>query len=618
MTKQTYCRICEAHCGLIVDLNDDQTVSKIRPDKDHTISQGFVCAKGLKFGTIADHPQRLQYPQVRDGDGNLRQISWDAVMHKTGEQLRDLITKYGRDAVAIYLGTPMIRNGLGTLTLLQWVRSLGTRNYYSAASQDNANKFASQQLIHNSPWLMPIVDIEHTDLAILIGTNPLVSQGTFVHMPQGTKAYDALLKRGGNIVVIDPRESESAKRWGGHIAIRPNTDIFLLLALLHQLRDLYQSDMASGLDRLLELASHYSSSVASELTGIAESQIRQLATQIRQTEKTTFMLSVGVNQGSFGTLCFIVVQAIAYLTGNFDTKGGLLFNRWAHLLELIVGVDQKPSRMGNYMGYVGGLPCGILADEILTEGKGQIKALIVVSGNPLTSVADENRLREAFQSLDLLVSIDIFENQTAQLADVILPASTWLERFDIAAWDTMYETANTLQTTSRVRDLPAETRTERQILSELSWRSGTPIFKMAFLARIWAEWDWDNILPRLLKLIQWLFRKRDGIPWLMPKAGLYQGKRRAKLRFWDEAMLGDEPDRLAQFTQKLKEESSPNKLILIGRRRRLAQNSWIHNASRQEKAKEHQAWLSHEDMTKFNLSDADCIQLRNETGSIEI
>lgn len=613
--QKTFCRICEAHCGLLIARDNDGRISQIRPDKNHPISQGFVCAKGLRFMQIADHPERLLRPQQRQPDGTLQATSWDAAYAAIGQQLRAIIDQHGVHAVAIYFGTPMIHNTLSILTLYQWVRALGTRNLYSAASQDNANKFMAQKIIHGSEWMMPIMDIEHANFALLLGTNPIVSQGTFVHMPGGTRAYDAFIKRGGQMVVIDPRLSESAKRWGGHIPIKPGTDVFLLLALLNELADLQSDNQAEGLAELVSLAADYPAARAAALTGIPEKKIVELARQLQTAASATILTGVGLNQGPFGTLCVLLTQAIAYLTGNFDRQGGLLFHPWANILQPLVGLKPQNSRIGGYTSQAGGLPCGILGDEILQEGEGQIRALVVVGGNPLTSAPDEAKLRRAFANLELLVCIDLFANETGALADFLLPGTTWLERFDVGAWDAMYETAPLLQTSARMCKPPAETRREARIIAELSIAAGKPVFKSRWLARLWANVDWHRWLPVLLRPLQWLFRRRlqgaDGLPWKKAAPGAYAGRRHGRLRFWSDALQG-ETQRLAEFA-----ESVPaDEFILLGRRRRLAQNSWIHNAGREEKEKEASAWLSEADMARLGLENGEQIHIQSQAGQI--
>ncbi len=618
-SRKTFCRICEAHCGLIVERQADGRLTKIRPDSSHPISAGFVCAKGLLFLEIADHPQRLLQPQIRQPDGSWQPAAWEAAYALIGDRLRAIVARHGVHAVAVYFGTPMIHNALLMVALYQWIRAVGTRNLYSAASQDNASKLAAQKLIHGREWLMPIPDIEHADFALLMGTNPVVSQGTLIHMRGGVNAYDAFIKRGGKMAIVDPRRSESAKRWGGHIPIKPGTDVFLLLAILRELRHLRPENDVNGLDALLDLAKAYPAGRAAALTGIPADQIQSLAEQLRAAERAAIFTGVGVNQGAFGLLCVTLIQAIAWLTGNFDKEGGLLFQPWANLLQLLVGVKPQTSRLGPYVSHAGGLPCGILGDEILTAGEGQIRALIVIGGNPLASAPDEAKLRRAFASLDLLVSVDIFQNQTGEMADALLPGTTWLERFDVGAWDAMYETAPMLQMSPRMRPPAGEARPEARIVAELSAAMGKPILKSGRLTRLYARLDWDGLLPRLLRPLSRLFRKRlqgaDGLPWRAAKGGVYAGRRRKRLRFWRDDLDG-EAGRLADFAAEIARLPEEGKFLLIGRRRRLAQNSWIHNAGREEKGREARAWLHPADMARLGLADGDVVEIQSEAGRI--
>ncbi len=620
-TRKTFCRICEAHCGLIVDLDDDNQPAKLRPDGTHPISQGFVCAKGLRFLDVAQHPQRLLTPHLRQTDGTLRAATWEEAYRVFADRVRPILAQHGVHSLAVYFGTPMIHHSMLMLTLFQWLRALGTRHLFSAASQDNSSKLAAQKLIHGQEWLMPIADLEHADFALLLGTNPVVSQGTFVHLPGGTNAYDKFLERGGTMVIVDPRESESARRWGGHLAIQPGTDVYLLLAILHTLRDLYQPGMAQGIAELLTLAADYPVERAALLTRIPAEQIEALALRVRTAQRATLLSGVGINQGPFGMLCVILIQAIAYMTGNFDRVGGILFNSWARVLQLLVGIRPQLDRFGLYTSHAGGLPCGILAESILKPGRDQIRALIVVGGNPLTSVPDEAHLRRAFEQLDLLVSIDLFENQTAAAADILLPGRTWLERVDVGAWDAMYETAPMLQVARRVQKPSGNTRSEARIIAELSLAAGKPLFGTRLLAWLWAHVDWDRLVGALLPPLWWVFRRRlrgaEGLPWRRAREGVYRGRRHNRLRFWDPALTG-EAARLARLAQQLETPLDVGEFFLLGRRRRLAQNSWIHQAGRDEKVQEACAWLAPDDLSALALAEGEQVLIRSEIAEISL
>ena len=617
--QKTFCRICEAHCGLRIETDSAGTLTHIHPDRAHPISQGFICAKGTQFLKVANHPERLLYPMCRRKDGTFERVDWEDALAYFRDRIRPILEQYGPHAVALYFGTPMIHNALGSLAYFAFARALGTRNLYSAGSQDNDNKIVAARLVHGNEWIQPIMDLEQADFALLLGTNPAVTQGTYLHMHGGTTAYDRFLERGGTLVIVDPRRSESAARWGGHLPIRPGTDIFLLLTLIHELRDLYQpNQQVIGLDSILQLAAEYPVERASNLTDIPIAKLGELALSIRHARRATFFLSVGVNQGPFGTLSAVALQALAYLTGNFDREGGLLFQPWSSLLGRLVAVTPQRSRIGNYLSNAGGLPAGILADEILTPGKDQIRALIVMCGNPITSAPDETRLRYAFQSLDLLVSIDIFQNQTGGEADLLLPATTWLERFDLGAWNAQYVQAPFIDSTPPMRPAPAESRPEWRIFADLSWAAGRP-FLGPFTSLV-CNIPWDSLLQPLLDVLTLPFRGymggARGTPWPTPKGGTFlRGKRR--VYFWHPE-LQSEPERLARYVdEQASLQGEISTFILLGRRRRLAQNSWIHGATRDGKT-EAQAWLCVADMERLDLKKGDNIILSTAAGEIQL
>jgi len=617
--KKTFCRICEVHCGLRVDFDAEGAITSIRPDHEHPVSQGYVCAKGTRFLEVANHPERLMHPLVRQPDGTYQQVSWKEALNYFKARIRPILKTSGPHAVAMYLGTPTIHNSLGALAYVGLARSLGTRNLYSAGSQDNDSKIVASRLVHGNEWIAPIMDLDHADFALLVGTNPAVSQGTYLHLRGGTRAFDRFKKRGGELVIVDPRRTESVKRWGGHVPIHPGADIFLLLALLHELRNLARPHACvSGLDELLEVAAEYPAERAALLTGIPLERIRALASSIRQAERATFFLSVGVNQGPFGTLSSVALQALAYLSGNFDREGGLLFQPWGLVLGWLFQLKPQRSRIGAYISNAGGLPAGILPDEILTPGEGQIRALIVMSGNPLTSAPDETRLRQAFQQLELLVCIDLFQNQTGQEADLLLPASTWLERFDLGAWNALFTQAPFLDATPPMRPTPEACRPEWQILIDLSVAAGRPV--LGILTRLVRAVNWDAILQPVIDVTTFPFKRfmrgGRGIPWRPPKGGTYlRGKR--QVRFWHPE-LQSERERLARYaTEQSHVQTDAATFTLLSRRRRLGQNSWIHGATRDGKT-EASAWLCLVDMERLSLQEGDEILVSSAAGEIRL
>jgi len=605
---KTFCRICEATCGLLVDVDERAEPIRIRPDREHPSSQGFVCAKGTRFLEVARHPERLLRPMRRNAGGALEAVSWDDAFRFAGNELRDIIDRHGPHAVGVYFGNPVAFNSFGTPAMYAFMKALGTRNIYSADSQDCNNKFPAAELVHGSPLIHPIPDFAHADLAVLFGTNPAISQSSFVHLEQGSLAFDRLVERGGRATFVDPRRTESARRWGTHLAIRPGTDAYLLLALVHELRAAAdRSGPVEGLRELCALAASFPAERAERVTGIPADEIRRLADDIRSTPRVALHMSVGVNQGPFGTLSYVALQAVAYLAGHLDKQGGSLFSPLAVQAARVVKAarvfGRATSRIGGFRSNLDTLPGGILADEILTPGADQIRALIIIAGDPVASVPGGARLEEAFGKLDFVVAIDLFENRTGRHADLLLPTTSWLERGDLGAVSAMFQAGSLMQATQPVMRAPGEVRPEAQIFLGLRRAMGLGTGASGALA-----------LPfeRLLRLVG---RGRYGLPTPRPKPGSYLGRGSLHpghvLRFWD-APLDGERRRLEEFARE-----QPGSLRLIGRRRRLGHNGWLHDA-RRDGDSEAAAWMSAEDLASLGLASGQTVQIASPAGRISL
>lgn len=647
-SQATFCRICEAACGLRVEVAADGQPVRIQPDRTHPMSHGFACAKGTRFVEIAKHPERLLSPIRRTRNGG-EPISWQEAMREVARRLRPLLARYGPHAVGVYFGNPLAFHTLGAVTMLAFLRALGTRNVFTAGSQDCNNKFAGAQIVHGSPLIHPIPDFAHTDSAILFGTNPAVSQGSFVHLQGGSTVFDRLAQRHGHIVWVDPRYTESAQRWGEHLPIRPGTDVFLLLALLYELRDRHRTNRhVEGLEALLAVAALYPTERAARLTGIDPARIHQLAIRLRTAGSTALHMSVGVNQGAFGTLCYVALQALAYLSGNFDRQGGLVFHPFAvylsNLMRTLGLADHAVhSRIGHFPSVLTSLPAGILADEILTDGPEQIRALLVVGGDPLVSVPGATRLQEAFQKLDFLLCADLFVNTTGQQAHLLLPTTSWLERWDIATTTALFHQGPFLQYSPPVCSPPGEVRSETRILADLSLALGRPLFGSTTLTRLYSRLPWDALLTTLCDTAFWPMRLRHGgmrgIPTATPHPGSYLGSGPRtpghRIRFWHPTLAG-EPGRLADYAAALErhyrapttscdtQAAPPSASIpqdgqfsLLCRRRRLGHNSWLHGASRGGNA-EAVVWLAPADLARLGVANGADIWLSTESATLRI
>lgn len=411
-----------------------------------------------------------------------------------------------------------------------------------------------------------------------------------MHLRGGSLAFDRMVARGGKLVFVDPRRSESAKRWGEHLAIRPGTDVWLLLGLLRRVvaRD---PARAGGLGPLVELAQAVS--IDEARTGLAPGDIDALADRIA-TVPTAFHASLGVNQGGYGTLCYVAIQALAHATGY----AGMLFGPYAKLLHglRLPGVAGATSRIGGFPSVLGTLPGAVLADEITTPGRDQIRALVVIAGDPVRSIPGSGRLERAIAGLDFVLAIDMFENATSRRADVLLPATSWLERGDIAALGALFQDHLELQVTGAVRPAPGEAREETAIVA-------------ALLRAMRAPW-WSRVAVRGLERTARSLHVTRRTSWSPPArlvAALHRLPRPAP-RFWSQELDVE--------ARRLRSEPPPGDgLVMITRRRRLGHNSWLHGAGRRGAA-EAEVWISTDDAARLGIAPGDRVRIRGQGGAL--
>lgn len=590
-TRSTYCRICEAACGLTARVEDGRLI-ELTPDRTHPVSAGFACAKGTRFGEVAYDPERLLTPMIRNQAGALHSSTWDRANALVVRRIREIQSQHGPHAVGVYFGNPVAFNVQAAAALPAFTKLLGTRNVFSAGSQDCNNKFAGARIVYGSPIVQPFPDIDRTELAIVFGSNPYVSQGSFVHLAGGSLAFQRLVDRGGHVVWIDPVKTESAARWGEHQPIRPGTDAFLLCALLGLLAS-DQPALPHGLRELADRARSIPLSRVAQETGISVSQIRALADIIRAADSTALHISVGVNQGGHGTLCFVLLQAIAHATGNFGRAGGLLvhpLSRWMGKAFEKAGLDEvRHSRVGAFASNMGTLPAALMADEIHTDGPDKIRALIVIAGDPAVSVPGGSNLEDALASLDLLVCIDMFENTTGKLANVLLPSTTWLERWDVATTSLQFQRHGLVPAAGAVIRPRGAARNDARILCDLALGlGGSKAFRLGTLG-------WDRWLPNI----------QHGIPY--PKARASHGAELTP-RFWSSEIEAE----LARLVAR----RSSDGWRLLCRRRRLGHNSWLHAGAR--RSPDDVAWLSPKDFQGLGLRPDEIIKISSRVGSIAI
>src|SRR5713226_4915919 len=425
------CMLCEAVCGLAVEM-DGATVKGVRGDADDPFSRGHICPKAAAIADVQGDPDRIREPQRREGE-RWRAVSWDAALDEAGERLAAVQRKHGRSAVAFYLGNPSVHSYSAMLGVPFFSRALGTRSRFSATSVDQLPHMLAALEMFGHQLMLPVPDVDRTDFFLMLGANPLASNGSLMTAGGISRRLKELRRRGGKLVVIDPRRSETAAAADQYFAIRPGTDALLLLALLHVVFEDRRADLrhlapfTDGLEVLRETAARFPPERVAEHTGIEAGAIRDLARAFAAAPNAVAYGRVGTCTQQFGGLCAWLIVALNAVTGNLDREGGFMFTTpAADLVALATRTSDRGhfgvwrSRVRGLPEFGGELPAATLDEEIDTPGKGQIRALITFAGNPVLSTPNGARLDRALSGLEYMVSIDLYRNETTRHANVIL------------------------------------------------------------------------------------------------------------------------------------------------------------------------------------------------------
>jgi anaerobic selenocysteine-containing dehydrogenase len=445
-TVHRICPLCEACCGLELKVSGQQVIG-IRGHKEDVFSHGYICPKGASLKDLHEDPDRLRTPLIKR-DGKFVEATWDEAFAEIERRLPPILKEYGPDSVASVVGNPTSHKFGLMMYVPRLAKALGTRNLFSASTLDQMPKQLSVGLMFGNWLSVPVPDIERSDFLIIIGANPMVSNGSLWTVPDFRGKAKALRARGGRIVAIDPRRSETAAVADEHLFIRPGADVFLLLGMVHTLFDekLVRlgrlAEHVNGLGELEAAVQDFSAERMAGRCGIAAPAIRALARELAQTERAALYGRIGTCTQEYGTLCSWLIDALNVLTGHLDCEGGAMFPKASAFAVNTMGkpgsgrgvvTGRRKSRVAGAPEVMGELPIGCLAEEIETPGAGQVKALISIAANPVLSAPNGERLSAALGQLDFMVSIDIYQNETTRHADVILPGSSPLEdmHFDL-------------------------------------------------------------------------------------------------------------------------------------------------------------------------------------------
>ena len=647
--KTTFCRICEVYCGLVATVEDGR-ITKLRPDQDHVVSRGYACPKGLAAHEVTHDPDRVLHP-MKKVDGGRQRISWEQAIAEIAERLSGIRRQHGPHAIALYTGNPAGYSYSHRIASSNWIAAIGSRNSYGAGSQDNLADFLASKLLYGASFLQPIPDVARASFVLVVATNPAVSQGTLVHMTDAKAQLRAVRARGGKVVVIDPRRTETARLASEHHFIRPDTDVFLLLAMIRTIlaerleaRE-FLARHVEGVEHVRQVVEPFTPEVAAARTGIAADTIRGLA---REFATASGACAFGrVVCGRFGTLTAWSLEALNIVTGNLDRPGGTVFSDGlVDLVEVVArlgldGYGKHRSRVGDYPGVLGELPSGVLADEITTPGAGQVRALIVTAGNPVLSTANGPALAAAMRQLECTVALDIYPSETASLADYVLPCTTYFERADYPIFHAQLMTEPYGQWTEAVVPPQGEAKTEWEIFALLSDAMGLPFLnsRVATVVRKALRLFGRDLGPRSImnamirlgpygdRFLPWrrgftlarLAKHPHGVRLPDPRTGILREKLRTrdrKVHLWCPELEG-EMARLRRATEEQEDGAYPFRLI--GRRDMRSNNSWLHNLPRLMRGERCRRLRVHPaDAVRVGLTDGARAVVRSHVAAVEV
>jgi anaerobic selenocysteine-containing dehydrogenase len=638
-THHRSCTLCEAGCGVAVEIDDGRVVG-IRGDDADPFSRGYLCPKGVALADLHEDPDRLRQPLVRDGK-TFRQAGWDEAFDLVARRLGEVRAAHGADALAVYQGNPTVHN-LGLMTLGQlFFRTLGTRNCFSSSSVDQLPHMVAAHLMFGDGLMMPVPDIDRTELFLCFGANPVVSNGSLMTAPDLRGRLKAVRARGGKVIVVDPRRTETADLADAHVFLHPGTDALLLLSMLHVIfaeqleRPGRVGAFCDGVEDLRQLALAYAPTVTADTTGVAPDAAVGLARQFAAARGVAYG-RIGLCTQEFGGLAAWLLYALNLVCGRLDEVGGMMFSAPAvdtsTLFKVMargrLGFARWHSRVRGLPEFYGELPVVALAEEIETPGPGQVRALITSAGNPVLSTPNGTRLDRALAGLDFMVSIDPYVNETTRWAHVILPPTSPLERshYDLAL--ARYAVRNVAKYSPPAFGRNAGQRHDWEICLELWARLGPGYRRL--------------LKPALLRsgpeaLLDLAIRVGP-YGWRRGRAGLSLAKLRAHPHGIDLGPLEpclprrlNTPDRRIQVTprplladiarlrKRLAEAPPRTGLVLIGRRQLRSNNSWCHNAPRLMRGKPRCTLLIHpEDAAPRGVRDGDMVVLASHAGRIQV
>lgn len=653
--RTTFCRICEPLCGMIATVEDGRLVA-LRPDKDHPLSAGFACQKGIAFTEVVNDPDRVTTPMRRTANG-FQPVSWDEALTDISTRLSAVLRTHGPGAVGWYMGNPGAFSYAHVLSIMAFIKGIGRgSHFFTASSQDTNCRLMASQLLYGTPTSVPIPDLARTDLLVVMGANPVVSHGSFLTAPRIKDRMHDIVKRGGRVVVIDPRKTETAAQfeWMGII---PDTDALLLLSLLQVMFDENLAHtreigpLVDGLDWLRAQAAPFTPEVTAPHTGVDPDAVRGLARDLAATPRAAIYGRLGTCVGRYGTLTSYLIDVVNLVGGNLDTPGGSVIGglglpaqRWMNVAMgalLRRTYRRKRSRIGGFRAIIGSEPAALMAKEMTTAGKRRIRVMFISAGNPVLSVPNGDELEEALDSLDLSVALDFYLTETTAHCDYVLPVTTMYERDDFPLTFQPFQATPFRQATEAVVEPVGQARQEWQIVGELIRRlsdtsrvfailtaSGTAMAKlgMDFTPRMLA----DGIIRVAVGGDRFGLRRggltftrlaRDHPHGAVISSHLKTGVLKEAIAYPRGRIQLAHGDIAAEIAtvSGLDQPEATFPLRMIGMREPRSENSWMHNAPLLMRGdRGHHGLMNSDDAADLDIADGSEVQVSSPYGVITV
>lgn len=630
------CNLCEAMCGIVIQ-HDGEKVLSIKGDKDDPFSKGYICPKATALQDLHEDSDRLRHPVERTANG-WKEISWPEALDKVAAGIQSVQKKHGQNAFGIYLGNPNVHNLGGMLTIKHLLSSIKTRSRFSATSIDQLPHHIVSMHLFGHMLRIPVPDVNRTQYMLIIGGNPLASNGSIMTAPNMRQKLKDIKARDGKVVVIDPRRTETADIASEHHFIRPATDVLLLLAMLNEIylqgyadkaraKNNRAAALAPEIERIVDFAKDYSAESVADITGISAREIKRLVKEFCEAESSVCYGRMGVSVQEFGLLSQYLIMVINIVTGRLDEVGGLMIPNPAVDVVNNSGpgyLGKRHSRVSNLPDFNGDYPVVAMADEMLVEGAGQLKGFITVAGNPVLSTPNGEKLDTAFANLDFMVAIDYFVTETSRHAHIILPPVSPLERDHYDVTFNNFAVHNVAKYSKALFAKKKSAKHDWQIYLELAKR----LDKKAALA--------TKIERRIVRTLGPKFMLDQGL-----RRGPYAGMTLNKLKKNPHGIdLGPLKRMLPQAlkhkdkqihlnidfyqadlarVREMMQNYDDKQILLIGRRHVRSNNSWLHNSYRLVKGKPRCTLMLHPETAKeYGIEDGQNVKVTSRVGSVII